>query len=99
MLISFQELRKILFQQIIHYCRLAPKDFPEPLNRKKRKLEVLKIAPPPPPKPPTKEEIKAQLDRDHMFMNLLKSSIQPIMDQIQKKYRKFRNPVIAQSTI
>ena len=35
-----------------------------------------------------------------MMLNLLKTLIQPIMDQIKKnKYRKFRNPVISQSQI
>lgn len=35
-----------------------------------------------------------------MMLNLLKTLIQPIMDQIKKnKYRKFRNPVIPQSQI
>lgn len=77
----------------------APKDFPEPLNRKKRKLEVLEIAPPPPPKAPTKEEIKAIKKRDHQILNLLKIQIQPIMDQIHRKYKKFRTPVIAQSQL
>jgi hypothetical protein len=77
----------------------APKDFPEPMNRKKRKLEVLEIAPPPPVKPPTKEEIKALKKRDHQLLNMLKVAIQPIMDQIQRKYKKFRTPVITQSQI
>jgi hypothetical protein len=77
----------------------APKDFPEPMNRKKRKLEVLEIAPPPPVKPPTKEEIKALKKRDHQLLNMLKVAIQPIMDQIQRKYKKFRTPVIPQSQI
>jgi len=84
---------------IIKYVKTAPKDFPEPLNRKKRKLEVLAIAPPPPVKPPTKEEIKAIKKRDHQVLNLLKITIQPVMDQINRKYKKFRNPVIAQSQI
>jgi ATPase family AAA domain-containing protein 2 len=69
------------------------------LDRKKRKLEVLEIAPPPPPKPPTKEEIKAQKKRDHQLLNLLKVQIQPVMDQIQKKYKKFRNAPIQQPAI
>ncbi|KAH8815666.1 hypothetical protein F5884DRAFT_696194 [Xylogone sp. PMI_703] len=91
--------REDFFQNIATYVRKAPKDFPEPLNRKKRKLETLPIAPPPPPKPPTKEEIKAQKKRDHQLLNLLKVQIQPIMDQINRKYRKFRTPVIPQSQI
>lgn len=60
---------------------------------------MLEIAPPPPAKPPTKEEIKAQKQRDHQFLNVLKIQIQPIMDQIHRKYKKFRTPVIPQSQI
>lgn len=48
---------------------------------------------------PTKEEIKALKQKDHQTLNLLKLLLQPIMDQIQKKYRKFRTPVIPQSAI
>ncbi|PMD36570.1 AAA-domain-containing protein [Hyaloscypha variabilis F] len=91
--------RQEFFSTIIEYVKKAPKDFPEPMNRKKRKLDVLEVAPPPPPKPPTKEEIKAQKKRDHQLLNMLKVSIQPIMDQIQRKYKKFRTPVIPQSQI
>lgn len=70
------------------------------MNRKVRKLETLQIAPPPPPRLPTKEEVKALKKKDHMALNVLKTAIQPIMDQIKKnKYRKFRNPVIPQSQI
>lgn len=92
--------RKEFFSNIIDYIKKAPKDFPDPVNRKVRKLEKLEIAPPPPPRIPTKEEIKALKKRDHMMLNLLKTLIQPIMDQIKKnKYRKFRNPVIPQHQI
>ncbi|KAK2630396.1 hypothetical protein QTJ16_001216 [Diplocarpon rosae] len=94
-----RDARLEFFSTIATYVRKAPKDFPEPLNRKKRKLEVLQIAPPPPPKVPTKEEIKALKKRDHQLLNLLKVQIQPIMDQIHRKYKKFRTPVIAQSQI
>ncbi|TAQ86087.1 hypothetical protein B7494_g5582 [Chlorociboria aeruginascens] len=93
------ESRKEFFSNVTSYIRKEPKDFPEPLKRKKRKLEVLEIAPPPTPKPPTKEEIKALKKRDHQLLNLLKIQIQPIMDQIQRKYRKFRAPAIPQNQI
>jgi hypothetical protein len=79
---------------VLDYVRKTPKEFPEPQNRKKRKLEVLQIAPPPEVKPPTKAEIKAQEKKDHQILNILKISIQPVMDHIQKKYRKFRTPAI-----
>ena len=52
------------------------------------------MAPPPPPRTLTKEEIKAQRKADLHHLNLLKMRLQPIMDQIHRKYRKFRQPVI-----
>ena len=56
------------------------------------------MAPPPPTKPKTKAEIKEEMRKDHLLLNLLKVQLQPIMDQI-KKYKKFRLPVIADSQI
>lgn len=70
------------------------------MNRKLRKLPVLPIAPPPPPRVPSKEEIKAIKKKDHMVLNLMKTMIQPIMDQLKKnKYRRFRNAVLPLSSI
>jgi len=47
----------------------------------------------------TKEEIKAQRKADLHHLNLLKMRLQPIMDQIHRKYRKFRQPVIPSTQI
>ncbi|APA10561.1 hypothetical protein SS1G_12639 [Sclerotinia sclerotiorum 1980 UF-70] len=92
--------REEFFQSIISYCRKAPTEFPDPANRKKRKLEPLELAPPPPPpKGPSKEEIKARLLADRHILNLLKVQIQPIMDQIHRRYRKFRQPILPQNQI
>ena len=57
-------------------------------------LEDLPVAPPPPPRTLTKDEIKAQRKAELHHLNLLKMRLQPIMDQIHRKYRKFRQPVI-----
>lgn len=57
-------------------------------------LEKLPLAPPPPPRAPSKEEEKAAQKRDRQLLNILKVQLQPIMDQINKKYKKFRQPVI-----
>ena len=78
--------------------RRFPKDFPDPANRKKRVLEELPIAPPPPPKVLTKQEVKEQGLRYRQLLNHMKVHLQPIMDQINRKYRKFRNPVIPQTS-
>ncbi|QSZ35162.1 hypothetical protein DSL72_008029 [Monilinia vaccinii-corymbosi] len=92
-----KELREEFFQSVVSYVRKAPDDFPDPVNRKKRKLETLELAPPPPPRIPTKEEIKAQRKHDRQILNLLKVAIQPIIDQIHRRYKKFRQPVLMQS--
>ena len=55
--------------------------------------------PPPAPQPPTKEELKAQKKKDRQTLNYLKLRIQPIMDQIRGKYKKFRTGVIDESQI
>lgn len=75
-------------------ARKSPNEFPDPADRKKRVLEDLPVAPPPPPKVLTKAEIKAQRKADLHSLNILKTRLQPIMDQIHRKYRKFRQPVI-----
>ncbi|KAK3331948.1 hypothetical protein B0T19DRAFT_456457 [Cercophora scortea] len=89
-----RELRLEFFDSIIFHLRQSPSDFPNPANRKKRVLKELELAPPPPPRIPTKEEIQAQRRADLHCLNLLKTRLQPIMDQINRKYRKFRAPII-----
>ena len=86
----------------MEYINIAPTDFPEPAARKKRKLEVLKPVPPEPPKDLTllsKDELKAQKRKDRLILNHLKLRIQPIMDQIKYRYKKFRTGVIDESQI
>ncbi|KAJ4292277.1 TAT-binding protein-like protein 7, AAA ATPase [Collariella sp. IMI 366227] len=89
-----RENRLEFFENIISHVRKSPTEFPDPINRKKRVIEELPVAPPPPPRTLTKEEIKAQRKADLHHLNLLKMRLQPIMDQIHRKYRKFRQPVI-----
>ncbi|KAJ5732049.1 hypothetical protein N7493_003530 [Penicillium malachiteum] len=94
------DARKEFFGKLIEYVKTAPSDFPDPENRKKRKLEELEVAPPPPviETPLSKEEQKAQKKKDRQTLNLLKIRIQPIMDQI-KKYKRFRNGVVDDKAI
>lgn len=87
------------FGSTLAYIKNNPAEFPDPENRKKRILEELPVAPAADPKPPTKDEIKALKRRDHQWLNTLKVQLQPIMDQINRKYKKFRQPVIPQGHI
>ncbi|KAL0931881.1 AAA family [Colletotrichum truncatum] len=91
--------RREYFSSIVEHIRKSPAEFPDPANRKKRVLEQLPVAPPPPPKVPSKEEVKAMQKRDHQLLNILKVQLQPIMDQINRKYKKFRQPVIPPSQL
>lgn len=73
---------------------MGPSEFPDPANRKKRVLEQLPVAPAPPPKVPSRAEMKALEKKDRQLLNILKVQLQPIMDQINRKYKKFRQPAI-----
>lgn len=87
------------FAETLAYVKKKPAEFPDPENRKKRVLEELPVAPTIAPKPPTKAERRALQKRDHQLLNGLKIQLQPIMDQINRRYKKFRQPVIPQSQI
>ncbi|PHH51138.1 putative AAA domain-containing protein C31G5.19 [Ceratocystis fimbriata CBS 114723] len=86
--------RRTFFESVTSLVLKEPTEFPNPENRRKRVLETLPVAPPPPPREPSKDEIKALLKRDRQLLNQLKVLLQPIMDQINRRYRKFRQPVI-----
>ena len=95
-----QPARRAYFATVVGHIRRAPSDFPDPRLRRKRKIEQLEIAPPPPPPgPPTKEERRAQKKKDRQLLNLLKIRIQPVMDQIKQKYKKFRTSIIEDDQI
>ncbi|KAI7029741.1 hypothetical protein KC352_g47648, partial [Hortaea werneckii] len=89
------------FEAIKDFIRKAPTEFPEPENRKKRKLEDLPVAPVEDTGPlePTKAQKKAQKKADRSTLNSLKLQIGKVMDQIKLKYRKFRNPIIDEAAI
>lgn len=91
--------RRKYFSTTLDYIKKKPAEFPDPEKRKKRVLEELPVAPRPVEKPPTKAEMKAVQKRDHQLLNGLKIQLQPIMDQINRKYKKFRQPVIPQAQI
>ncbi|KAK4696705.1 ATPase family AAA domain-containing protein 2, partial [Lecanoromycetidae sp. Uapishka_2] len=90
------------FLPIVDYINASPADFPEPADRKRRQLEILIPMPPEPPKEPpplSKAELKAQKKKDRQLLNLLKQQIQPVMDQIKTKSKKFRTGVVEDARI
>jgi hypothetical protein len=79
---------------MVQHVYKSPADFPDPTRRKKRELEVLEVAPPAPAKPPSRDEAKDAKKRDRYLLHVLKQHLQPVMDQINRRYKKFRQPVI-----
>ncbi|KAF2430309.1 AAA-domain-containing protein [Tothia fuscella] len=91
-----QEAREEYFEALVGYVRKRPSEFPDPENRKRRKIEVLPDAPAEAiaSAPLTKEELKRQKRADRHTLNQLKMEIGKVMEQIKKKYRRFVTPVI-----
>lgn len=96
-----QAAREAFFAPLTMYLRMKPTEFPDMENRKRRKFPDLDFAPEPEKVDavPTKEELKEQRKRDRHALNVLKVLIQPIMDHIKVKHRKFRTPVIDEKMI
>lgn len=95
-----REGRAEFFNNISHYIRMSPADFPDPDNRKKRILPQLEPAPITAPVIDPKElraREKLQMKQDRMTLNKIKMVIQPIMDQLKRSYRKFFKPVLEES--
>ncbi|KAK1079969.1 TAT-binding protein-like protein 7, AAA ATPase [Friedmanniomyces endolithicus] len=93
--------RREFYQQVIDLISKPPSDFPEPEQRKRRKLVELPVAAVhhDVTRGSTKEEQKAQKRKDRLTLNMLKLHIQTVMDQIKIKYKKFRTPVVDEATI
>ena len=93
--------RRAYFDKVITMIDTAPSSLPEAEGqRKKRDLPQLEVAPAPAqPAGPSKTDLKAQKKQDMQTLNMLKISIQPIMDHIKNKYKKFRHPTIDESRI
>ena len=98
-----QDARRGFFEPLIDYLGTSPERFPDPVNRKVRVLEKLDPAPAEPTASTTqslsKEQLKAQKKKDRHTLNVLKVRIQPIMEQIKLKYKKFRAGVIDENAI
>ncbi|KAF1965102.1 AAA-domain-containing protein [Bimuria novae-zelandiae CBS 107.79] len=92
-----QDGRREFFEEVARYIRMSPADFPDPDNRKKRVLPELLPAPIVAPVVDPRElaaREKKQRKADHLTLQKLKLSIQPVMDQLKKGYRKFAKPII-----
>ena len=96
------DARSEYFQQIADTVRKSPAQLPKPDDRVRRKLPVLPEAPAsaqPGLAAKSKLSDKQQRKQDRLVLNMLKMLIQPVMDQLRIKYKKFRNAPIDDSVI
>ncbi|EMC94550.1 hypothetical protein BAUCODRAFT_73927, partial [Baudoinia panamericana UAMH 10762] len=93
--------RREFFNAVIDLISKPPSEFPEQETRKRRKLAELPVAQAQeePKRGPTKDEQKAQKKKDQLTLNMLKISIQPVMDQIKRVHKKFRTPIVDEAAI
>jgi len=96
------DARSEYFNQIADTVRKSPAQLPKPDDRIVRKLPVLPEAPPstqPGLATSTKRSDKRQKRDDRFVLNSLKMLIQPVMDYMKLKYRKFRTSPIDDNVI
>jgi ATPase family AAA domain-containing protein 2 len=77
---------------------MAPKDFPDLANRKKRKLEDLPKAPPPPPKVLSDDELRNWKAKDRETLHWLIFRLKPSVEGSSTRMRKLRKGVVDQSS-
>lgn len=83
-----KDARYEFWTSLVTLMKKRPSEFPDPSNRKKRKLEIL------PEVKPTSMELRkedkkkkrTQYREERNALNMLKMMIQPVFDQIKKKY-------------
>lgn len=82
-------LRAAFFAGLFDDVRRAPHQFPDGVQRKKRVLEALPIAPPIEPRQPTEAELAQQEDNDIHTIAILKYRLGPILNELKRKFKRF----------
>lgn len=81
--------RELFFEGIITDVRRPPNEFADGVQRRKRILEELPIAPPLEPRKPTPAELAAQEESDMRTIALLKYRLGPILTELKRKFKRF----------
>ncbi|TRM68712.1 hypothetical protein BD626DRAFT_394810 [Schizophyllum amplum] len=83
------EQREAFFTALLDDVRRPPNKFADGMQRKKRVLEELPIAPPLEPRKPTENELRMQVENDNRVIALLKYRLDPILIQLKRKFKRF----------
>jgi ATPase family AAA domain-containing protein 2 len=82
-------LRASFFEELLKDIRRPPNEFPDGIQRRKRVLEELPIAPPLEPRQPTEAELAAQEENDQRVIALVKFRLGPILAELKRKFKRF----------
>lgn len=81
--------REEFFEKLVKDVARPPNHFPDGIQRKKRILEELLIAPPLEPRQPTAAELAIQQDTDQRTLTMLKFRLGPILQELKRKFKRF----------
>lgn len=83
------EQREKFFAPLVKDVLRPPSQFPDGMQRKKRVLEELPIAPPLEPRAPNAAELAMQQETDQRTLTLLKYRLGPILTELKRKFKRF----------
>jgi hypothetical protein len=81
--------RLAFFEGVLNDVQRPPNKFADGMERRKRILEVLPIAPPLEPRKPTAAELALQEENDQRVLTLLKYRLGPILTELKRKFKRF----------
>lgn len=81
--------REAFFKCLLDDVQRPPNRFSDGMERRKRVLEELPIAPPLEPKKPSKAELALQEENDQKVMTFLKYRLGPILTELRRKFKRF----------
>jgi len=81
--------RGAFFDGLLKDVERPPNQFADGIQRRKRVLEVLPVAPPLEPRKPTAAELALQEENDQKIITLLKYRLGPILTELKRKFKRF----------
>lgn len=81
--------REAFFEGLMKDVQRPPNKFSDGMERRKKVLEELPIAPPLEPRKPTAAELALQEERDTRTLTLLKHRLGPILTELKRKFKRF----------
>ncbi|KAF9568757.1 AAA-domain-containing protein [Agrocybe pediades] len=84
-----EDEREAFFEGVVKDVERPPNQFADGMERRKRVLEKLPIAPPLEPRKPTAAELALQEENDQRILTLLKYRLGPILTELKRKFKRF----------